>query len=176
LDQAGSGGTLEVQENAHCTSPETGTTCDNSTGTAYSLTYHNVATGAVMTPVPGTTSGYSPAITSPTGPGFYTDASTIAESLQGVNLTYYGYQVSAAYSGAPATGLVSGLIAAFITQSDAQATVIDFGGPIGSVTLDSILKGGAGGCAGDDRDTYNAQTGWWFYYNFTATQVTYTGS
>ncbi|MFN2166498.1 MAG: hypothetical protein ACK2U9_09575, partial [Anaerolineae bacterium] len=81
----------------------------------------------------------------------------------------------------PATGLVTGLLAGFMTESYANSTTVDLP-VIGTVTMGSLLPGGTGySCTApmnyDDRDVAldGLTTGWWFYMDFTAVQVAYSG-
>jgi hypothetical protein len=60
-----------------------------------------------------------------------------------------------------------------LTEADAEAVIIDVDN---SITLANLLKGGLDACGSeDDRDTLGADSGWWFYVNYTAEAVTYTG-
>ena len=48
--------------------------------------------------------------------------------------------------------------------------------PPATITLANLLKGGLDACGTeDDRDTLGTDTGWWFYVNYEAAAVTYTG-
>ena len=62
-------------------------------------------------------------------------------------------------------------------ESDANQIVIsDPALPGGSVTLAGLLAGGNGSCSTrNDKDTHQGESGWWFYFNFSASQVTFTG-
>jgi hypothetical protein len=84
-------------------------------------------------------------------------------------------RVGATYVGNPATNMVNGLLEGFISEADAEATIIPATIPVvGGQSLAAILPGGMGNCStGDDRDLGpdGVTMGWWLYFNFTATQV-----
>ena len=63
----------------------------------------------------------------------------------------------------------------FLPQTVAETTFVQL--TTGSRSLASLLAGGAGGCGTpSDMDTGpGSAPGWWFYFNFTADLVTYTG-
>ena len=78
--------------------------------------------------------------------------------------------------------MVNGLLRGFITEADANATIIPATFPlVGGHPLSLLLPGGDPpgadrNCAGfDDRDTYQGVRGWWFYLNFPAVRVPWTG-
>lgn len=84
-------------------------------------------------------------------------------------------QVAASYSGTPASSLSNGLLRGFITQADAEATILPDTLPVvGGRSLASVLRGGAGSCArGSDQDMHPTHgVGWWFFLNFPAGVVT----
>ena len=75
--------------------------------------------------------------------------------------------------------LVTGLLEGFLTETDAEALNVQStaNGDLVDLTLANLLKGGNGACgAEDDRDTLDSESGWWFYVDFTAEAVTYTGT
>ena len=76
-----------------------------------------------------------------------------------------------------ATALSSGLLRGFLRESDANQIIItDPALPGGSLTLASLLAGGSGSCSmRNDKDIHQGESGWWFYFNFSASQVTFTG-
>src|SRR5262249_62085589 len=112
----------------------------------------------------------------PTGPCFVSDGHDIVIQLQGVNLTLHSAHIAATYNASPATGLTNGLIRGFVTQADADATIIPLPAPIGNTPLAKLLPGGTGSCASySDMDTGPARTtkGWYFYLNFTGVKDPY---
>ena len=79
------------------------------------------------------------------------------------------------------TDLTNGLLMGFITEANADVTLLPAGTPlVGGDPLSSILPGGTGNCSGIDAreigpDGAGGTTlGWWLYLNFTAPQVPYT--
>ena len=156
---------------AQCTT--NATTCKPGSIASAALTATSAVTGTCLAAVTGTTKPYSPAVTSATGPCFSTAAANLTGTLLGTSVPLQGVQVGATYDGAPATGMMNGLLSAFIAQTDAQSTNITVG--ILTAPIASFLPGGSGNCASySDKDTYNATAGWWLYQNFTATAVPWT--
>ena len=84
-----------------------------------------------------------------------------------------GRASAATYVGDPATAETNGLIRGFISEADADATIIPASLPVvGGEPLSKLLPGGKENPAGhDDRDVREAVTGWWVYLNFTATRT-----
>jgi len=180
LQQSVMRGSLDFVD-ADCTVPAASTMCTLPAGSTplASGMYTNQTTGNCLDTMVGGSSvvrPYSPAVTVPMAPCFVTDPQTITVSLTGLSLTLYDAQVAATYLGSPATGLRNGLLRGFITQTDAEATVLPATLPIvGGSTLASVLRGGMGNCSGgSDMDTHaTLGRGWWFFLNFPATQVPY---
>jgi len=176
FDQAAAGGAVEFSLGRFAAAtPNTG---DLEPGTPRApATFTNVAAGTLLTPLPGTTKPYAPAITTPSGPGFVTAPVFYTVTLSGITLPLDGFRAAATYSGDPATSLLNGLGMGFLSEATAQTTMVDLGS-FGTVPLASLLPGGSGGCSvNDDRDTGpdGLTSGWWLYFNFTAQAVTYTG-
>lgn len=130
------------------------------------------AAGECLTFLPGTVRPYNPAITPSTGPCFVTPSGDLTFTLGGIPVTLRNARIAATFPANPATSLTNGLIAGFLTESDADATTIPASVPlIGGQPLSSVLPGGTGNCqAVSDKDT-NVVPGWWFYLNFSAVQV-----
>lgn len=174
FDQAGPGGKLELASGRFVTTASG----DLMPGTPRApATYTNVASGTILSVVPGTTKPYAPAVIEPTGPGFVTDAVTYTIPSGNLSIPLEGFQMAGTYSGDPATSILSGLSMGFISEANAEAVTISLGAA-GSTTLAALMAGGQGGCAvTDDRDLGpdGVTPGWWFYYNWTAQKVTYTG-
>jgi len=174
FDQAGPGGKMELASGRFVTTAS-GDVMPGTTRTP--VTYTNVASGTLLSVSPGTTKPYAPAVIEPTGPGFVTDPISYTLKSGNSNIPMEGFQAAGTYSGDPATGLVNGLSKGFISEANAQNVVITGNG--GSTTLAALLAGG-GSCAdgsSDDRDLGpdGLTMGWWFYFNWTAQKVTYTG-
>lgn len=162
---------------ASCTAPVGSTSCMPTTGGMVTMgTATNVTSGQCLGPVAGTTRPYSPAITLPTPPCFVTNAVTVTLNLGGIPVTLRNAQVSASYVGNPAMLLANGLLRGFISEADANATIIPASFPVvGGKPLSSLLAGGMGACPSySDKDTNNGMPGWWFYLNFPAARVPWT--
>jgi cysteine-rich repeat protein len=185
LNQAGAGGTAEAYIDADCTAPVAGTSCTPGGATVQLVDYTNQAAGTCLTSVAGTTGGYSPAVNSSTAPCFVTDQIDVTFDFSGIAIDLQDGRVAARYIGTPATALDQGLLYGFLSEATADMVILpsDLPAPFGGATLSSLLAGGTGNCktamprgtctAGcrDDRDL--TQTGWYFYLNFTGTNVTY---
>lgn len=172
LEPLATGG-LVIQAGGACTAPIAGTSCgpDPMTPSGPSL-YDGQNAGTCLEPVAGTTSGYNPGIATPVAPCFATRPQTAMVSLGGVAVPLQDAQVAARFG---AGVLESGLIAGFLRETDADLIMLppDLGGG----ALSSLLPGGSGNCAtGNDLDMHLGENGWWFYLNFDAPLVTWTGS
>jgi cysteine-rich repeat protein len=181
LDQAGTSTPMDFLF-ADCTAPMSSTTCSKPAGAMVtSSTATNMSSGTCLGVIPGTGSGYSPAIATASAAGgascFASDAETITIDISGILITLQDARIAARYSGSPATGLVNGIVRGFISEADADATVLPDSLPIvGGQPLSSLLPGGSGNCAsGDDRDVGpdGSTVGWYFYLNFAATARPY---
>jgi hypothetical protein len=135
----------------------------------------NLATGTCLTPLAGTLRPYSPAVTSPSGPCYAAGPVTVPINLGGIPITLRDARIAATYVGNPAGNTTNGLLMGFISETDANATIIPASFPlVGGQSLSSLLPGGTGNCATHDaRDMNGAVRGWWFYLNFTAPRVTW---
>jgi len=162
-----------------CTAPMAGTTCTKSTSTSTTLsTATNLAAGTCLGALPMTLKPYTPALTAASGPCYSSDKETLTITLSGIPIVLTDAQVGATYTGNPATGQVNGVVRGFISEADANATILPADLPlVGGKPLSLLLPGGdpAGAdknCATySDKDTNNGVVGWWFYLNFTATKV-----
>jgi hypothetical protein len=160
-------------------SASTPITCSPGADPPVTSTATNATAGTCLAPLAGTTSGYSPAITSSSAPCFASGSATLTIELSGIPITLRDAQVAATYLGNPATGMVNGLIRGFISEADANATILPASLPlVGGQPLSRLLPGGQGNCrtnAGfDDRDFNGPTRGWWFYLNYTATRTPWT--
>jgi hypothetical protein len=156
---------------AQCTTSST--TCTPGALAAGSDTATSAAAGTCLATIAGTTKPYSPAVTAATGPCFSTGGITMTATIFGANVPLQQVQVGATYVGSPATGMMNGVLRAFLTKSDAEATSISLG--IITARLASFLPGGQNNCASfSDMDMLGMTPGWWIYFNFTAESVPWT--
>ncbi|HEX7700208.1 MAG TPA: DUF4215 domain-containing protein, partial [Kofleriaceae bacterium] len=159
---------------ANCTAPMASTSCHPGAMAPASVTATIASAGTCMQAIAGTTRPYSPSITNATGPCYSSSTTTVTVTLAGIPITLKDARVAATFVGAPATSTVNGLLMGFISETDANATILPASLPlVGGQPLSSLLAGGTGACnsGGDDRDLDNGVRGWWFYLNFTAARV-----
>ena len=163
---------------ADCTAPLASTSCQADGSAPTVSTYASRTEELCLAPLPGTTRvSYAPAITNSTQPCFGSEPATLTLSLGGIPVTLTDTSIAATYVGDPASGLVNGLVAGFLSEATANATIIPASIPmVGGRPVSALLPGGAGNCAGHtDKDVHNGVAGWWLYLNFTATAVDYQG-
>ncbi len=158
---------------AECSAPLAGTAC---TQVLASAVAGDAATGAGTTclaPLPGTVRPYNPAVAVPTTPCFASPAGTLTLDLGGIPITLREVALSASFVGDPGDALSNGLLRGFISEADADATILPAGLPlVGGRPLSSLLPGGTGNCAAfSDKDMLDGASGWWFYFNFPASRV-----
>lgn len=179
LDQAAMSGELEFG-GAPCTAPVAETTCQRDPAMPMTLLAYDNDSGAPCLVIdPANLRPYSPGVISPGIPCFVTEPFGLGLDLGGVLLPLQAVRIAATYVGDPATGLIDGVLEGFVSESDAESTILPADlALIGGKTLSELLPGGTGNCAShDDRDPGpdGTTTGWWFYLNFTATEVPLTG-
>jgi len=182
LAQTAATSALEIQF-PPCTSPLASTTCRRNppTAPAITATATNLPAGQCLGLIAGTTHGYSPAVTTPSGPCFVSNPVTVTIDLAGIPVVLRDTRIAATYVGSPAANLVNGLLVGFISEADANTTMLPATLPlIGGQPLSQQLPGGDPpganntNCAAfSDVDINNGVRGWWFYLNFTAPRVTY---
>ncbi len=162
-----------------CLAPPAALSCDLDPATVpQTVAYDGQAAGQCLAADAGTTSGYTPAVPTVTGPCFVTTGRDAVADFAGVPVLLRGLQVAASPVGGPApTGFVGGLQRGFLSQADADLILLPATVPIvGGQPVSILFPGGAGNCAaGDDRDTFMGELGWWFYFEFASDSVTYTG-
>lgn len=179
---SGAGGTLEIVT-AQCTVPFGGETCSPDVGTPQSSTYTSQGSGTCMTPLPGTvgpdnTGSYTPALVTSAAPCFATTPVTLSFDFGLFAIPLQDVRASATYVGTPANQLIDGLLVGFLSETDANTILIPESIPlIGNRPLSVLLPGGDGNCA-----THTAKdvgpggvSGWYFYLNFSAHEVPWTG-
>ena len=182
LQQSQTSGPADVSI-GDCTVPESGRRCAfRSSPVPAHATATNRSTGTCIGPTAGTTNGtYRPIITdTPAGSTgcFSTDPQTLRIELAGIPITLTSAQVGATYTSNPATGMINGMLRGFISEADANATILPGDLPlVGNKPLSLLLPGGDPpgtdrNCSNySDKDTVNGVMGWWFYLGFDATQV-----
>lgn len=177
LDTLGVGERVDF-DTGLCTDPAATTVCAaEPTQGPVMTSYDGLSAGTCLETVPGTTSGYVPAVGEPFVPCFVTVATTAPFQIGEVEVTLRDLQVSATFVGDPVSDLTTGLIRGFLSEADADAILLPPDLPlVGGMPISVLLPGGTGSCAsGDDRDTLDGVSGWWLYFNYTATRVTYFG-
>jgi hypothetical protein len=153
-----------------------GTSCSANGSAAYAAVYTTQTAGNCLAPVAASVvHAYTPAITNTTAPCFATAVGTVVLNLQGTPLTLHDASIAATWTGSPTNELSNGLMRGFVTETDADTTVVTIPGA-GDRPLSSLLAGGTNSCqsAWSDKDLNNGVSGWWFYVNFSAAKVPYT--
>ena len=164
LGQAGS---------AACSVPAGSTSCHDDGEPRLPLAYDSLATGTCLAPLPGSTGGYSPTVMPATGPCFVADATGLDLVLGSITALLREPGIAASRREHPQPGLTNGLFSGFLAETAANDLMLEL--PlIGTVPLSSLLAGGSGNCAAhSDKDLHEGEPGWWFYFQFSATQVPY---
>lgn len=172
LDPNAAGGHIDIVLPS-CTAPAASTVCSIGTSlTAGRVDYVNGASNC-LPPVPNTTGGYSPGVTSPTGPCFSTTAGTLTLPLGLVNLPLDSVRIGGKYVGSPVNRITEGVVYGFLPESVANTLMLPPGLPV-SGTIASLFPGGTGNCsARNDLDVGPDGTtpGWWVYLGFEADAV-----
>lgn len=126
-----------------------------------------------LEPFEGTVRPYSPAVAASPPPCFVSSEGTLTLYLAGIPLTLVDVQIGATFADDPATSLTHGLLRGFVSEAQADNTIVPAATPlIGGQPLSALLPGGDGNCAaGNDQDLNGDVVGWWFYFNFPAQRV-----
>ena len=164
--------------NGACDYPASGTSCGADTSGPVVRGTYDVPSGPCLTIHLGTTSSYSPDITEPTSPCFTTAPLELSLMVFGdQELPLRDAQIGATTDGTAPDELKKGLILGFLREEDADAISLPAGYPIvGGQPVSILFPGGTGNCdSGDDTEMHGGYNGWWFYLNFTAENVTWTG-
>jgi hypothetical protein len=169
-----------------CTTPLGSEVCSPDMGAPQGTTYTNQAAGTCLAPLAGTTglnnlpaTPYAPAITTSTAPCFSTAPATVAFPLGLFTIPLQEVRASAQYVGDPAAQLIDGLLFGFLSETDANNTLLPATLPlVGGQPITVLLPGGTGACPTHTAKDIGpgGQQGWYFYLNFTAHRVTWTGS
>jgi hypothetical protein len=163
-----------------CTAPMASTRCEGGSGTSIPLDVtQQAASGSIcLAPLAGTTHPYSPAIVSSSDPCFVTEPFPLTLQIADVSVPLTSVQIAGTFAVGSPNRIVNGLLRGFLSQSDADATIFPASYPlVGGQPLSKVLAGGTGACpAFSDRDVYAGVNGWWFYFNYSAVEVTYVGA
>lgn len=179
LDQEAAGGDFDFAT-GECTAPIESTSCDVKMGTQpASGTYSNLKEICLEPSAEElSTENYDPQPGTTSGPCFKGDPLSFILDLGDFQLPFTDATIASQYVGDPADGMVEGLIHGFLTEADGDSTILPEDLPvIGGMPISSLLPGGTMNCAKhDDKDMYMGTSGWWFYIEFKATRVKYTGT
>ncbi len=184
LEQPPLAGAIAEIYTGDCTVPFGSESCSPGAAPPGITSYVNQSSGTCATPVGGTTGPanvgtYPPGIASPAADCYASLPLDSTFDLAGISIALEDVVQGATYVGAPATSLTDGLIIGFLSEADADAILLPASLPafLAGKPLSSVLAGGSGSCAStDDRDTGpSGAMGWYFYLNFTAHEVTWTG-
>ena len=164
---------------ADCTAPLASTSCRPGGGQVIMATATNQSSGTCLGILPGTVRPYTPAVTQTSSPCFVSSAVTVTIDLSGIPIVLRDARLAATFVGNPAGSLTNGLLRGFISEADANATIIPSSFPlVGGQPLSSLLPGGdppgpnnTNCAAHSDVDTNNGVRGWWFYLNYPAARV-----
>lgn len=175
--QPGATGTLTVDLDASCTpgDPDFCVLSNRQTEASYAIR----GSGECLSTIPGTTRPYTPSITPATASFgnacFETAPIALTLVLGGIPVPLTDVQLGATLlvPDSDVSGLANGLIRGFVTEQDANQTIIPSTVPlVGGQPLSVLLAGGQNNCAShSDKDVLNGVAGWWMYFNFTAQRV-----
>ena len=179
FDPAGMGQRVD-QRYGLCTAPMAGTSCTHDPDVDSTIFWYDtlpLGGGTCLEPLPGSTTGYSPQISTPMAPCFVTLEGDLSVGFLGVAFPLQRAQLAATLVGGPPLELSDGLMMGFLSEADADTLTFPIDVPfVGGDPLSSVLPGGATNCdPGDDTDFLDAVRGWWFYFNFVAAEVSYEG-
>jgi len=188
---------IDIHFNAACMEAPTPDSCgpDPVMPDIVSTTARNTASGtACFTPVAADVNGrrgtatvtYSPTASTASTPCFVTDPRTIMINLGGIMVPLQNARIAGTYSGTPATRVVNGVLSGFLSEADAMTVILPatLPAPLGGAPLYSVLQAGGatgsgcnvgGGTAEDDRDMSGTTRGFWFYLNYSADLITWSG-
>ena len=160
---------------ANCTAPAATTTCGPIASPLLAGDATLQAVGTCGQPLPGTVVHvYAPLVANATAPCFRSVTGTLFLSINGIPVQLTDAQIAATFVGTPATSLSNGLMRGFLSEADANATLIPASVPlIGGRPLSSVLPGGTNACPSfSDKDVGpGGVVGWYFYLNFPAQKL-----
>jgi hypothetical protein len=146
--------------------------CTPAAGLSARWTVEQRASGECLSPLPMTTSAYSPPVAAPAAPCFVTtDAADMTIDLGGIKIQVTAARVGATYQMQPRPALTQGLIAGFVTNAAAMAAVVpsSAGPPVAGSSLSTFVRQRDH----DQAASPNMQDGFWMYLNFVAEPVQY---
>lgn len=168
-------GQMVTQLNGQCPAPAPPAVCTLTPPTppAAAAAADNDPLMICLQALAGTTSGYLPAVPAAAPPCLVTDAQDTEAPFGDLMIPLTGARFAASWDLA-GDRLSNGLIMGFLRESDADELLLPIDLPlIGGQPLSVILPGGNGNCAsGDDRDVFNMESGWWFYFESISDVVT----
>jgi cysteine-rich repeat protein len=165
-DPQGSDGRVDAVAGAACTAPVAGTMCMTDAAATTVIAAAENSDSTCLSPMNGTTGDYNPPVVTPSGRCFSTDKHLVNLTLGSITLMLEDTQIAATYSTSGHT-LSNGLMLGFISQATADATILPDNLPgVGGMPLSALLLEA-------DKDTGPSGSGWWFYLNFTASEVPY---
>jgi cysteine-rich repeat protein len=142
----------------------------------------------------GTPAAYVPGANTVGAPCFVTNEQTIMVTLAGIVIPLQRARFAATYSGTPPTRLITGVVTGFLSDRAAADIILPATLPVvGGDPLYEHLQAGnrtttnsmgatiadgcnvGGGTSEDDGDFNGATRGFWFFLNFEAELVTWTG-
>lgn len=173
---------------ADCTTPSapdgslaTSSCKPNAQRPAQYFSYTNQATGTCLATDPQyETASYTHASPATAGPNpcAVSNEATLSLSLGGINLVFDYARIAGQWDADPATGIVKGLFAGFLTEARAKQNFLPGGlGPLSNQPLTFLFPTGAAPQAScptvNDSELApdGATRGWWWYLNFEAVKV-----
>ncbi|MDX2169252.1 MAG: hypothetical protein SF182_19435 [Deltaproteobacteria bacterium] len=169
---------------AQCTTPVGSEVCseDPENPFASGPAYTNQASGTCLAPIAGTSginnnnaTPYAPALVTSTAPCFSTAGTTIAFPIGLFTIPLQDVHAAATWVGSPpSTQIINGLLYGFLSQADASN--VNLPPELGGAPITSFLPSGAA-CPGHTAKDIGpgGQPGWYFFLNFTAHKVVWTG-
>jgi hypothetical protein len=161
-----------------CAAPSPPTSCSaDPLALPQTTVYDGLANGTCLEAVAGTTSGYSPAVGTALGPCFVSQPRLLNFGFGLSAVPFRALQLAATPTGNPTDTFTLGLLRGFLRESDANTILLPADLPlVGGQPIAILLAGGTGNCAaGDDRDSFEGHSGWWFYFAFEAAAVDFAG-
>lgn len=193
----------ELHLNAACMEAPTPDSCapDATMPDVVSSIANNQSAGTCFMPVAadvntraGSPAMYTPTANTVSAPCFVSDETMLVVTLSGISIPLERARIAATYSGSPANRLISGIVTGFLSDRAAADVLLPASLPVvGGDPLYEHLQAGnrsttnamgmtvadgcnvGGGTSEDDGDMNGTTRGFWFFLNFTADLVTWTG-